>query len=167
MNSVKIRDIVTRDKTPWQRLWRSYCDFYRTTLSPATTDSTWQRIVDPQSPFIGRIAELDGEIAGFSLSVIHESSWTIAPVCYLEDLFVEPAVRGRGVGAALIQDIVHYSRQNGWARVHWHTEANNVSARRLYDRFCEADGFVRYRLSLDCNRSSLVQGRPGRRSREP
>jgi len=149
MSLVKIRDIVTEDQTAWRRLWTGYCDFYRTALSPAVIESTWARIVDPQSAFVGRIAELDDEVAGFSLSVIHECSWTIAPVCYLEDLYVKPDARGRGVGLALLEDIIRLSRQNAWARVYWNTEADNASARRLYDRFSQADGFVRYRLYLD------------------
>ena len=146
---MKIRDIVAEDRTAWRELWTGYCDFYRSALPPAVTESTWQRIVDPQSAFVGRIAELGGEIAGFSLSVIHECSWTLAPVCYLEDLYVKPDARGRGVGSALIEDVLRLSRQNAWARVYWNTEADNASARRLYDRFCQADGFVRYRLYLD------------------
>ena len=146
---MRIREIVAEDRTAWRELWTGYCDFYRSALPPAVTESTWQRIVDPQSAFIGRIAEVGGEIAGFSLSVIHECSWTLAPVCYLEDLYVKPDARGRGVGSALIEDVLRLSRQNAWARVYWNTEADNASARRLYDRFCEADGFVRYRLYLD------------------
>jgi GNAT superfamily N-acetyltransferase len=149
MSLVETRDIVTEDQAAWRRLWSSYCDFYGTALPPAVTESTWKRIVDPQSAFVGRIAELDGEIVGFSLSVIHECSWTIAPVCYLEDLYVKPDARGRGIGSALIEDIIRLSRQNAWARVYWNTEADNAAARRLYDRFCQADGFVRYRLYLD------------------
>jgi GNAT superfamily N-acetyltransferase len=149
MSLAKIRDVVTEDRTAWRELWTGYCDFYRTSLSPSVSESTWERIVDPQSAFVGRIAELSGEIAGFSVSVIHDCSWTIAPVCYLEDLYVKPEARGRGVGAALIEDIIRVSRQNGWARVYWNTEADNATARRLYDRFCQADGYVRYRLYLD------------------
>lgn len=79
ISSMKLRDIVIEDGSAWRRLWKGYCDFYRTALPPAVIKSTWERIVDPKSAFVGRIAELDGEIAGFSLSVIHECSWTIAP----------------------------------------------------------------------------------------
>jgi GNAT superfamily N-acetyltransferase len=146
---VKVREIEPRDQAAWRKLWSGYCDFYRTALPPAVTEATWERIVDPQSTFIGRVAELDGEITGFSLSVVHACSWTIAPVGYLEDLYVMPAARGRGVGLALVEDIVGLARRNAWARVYWHTEADNASARRLYDRFGEADNFVRYRLRLE------------------
>ena len=97
---------------------------------------------------IGRIAEREGCIAGFSVSVLHESSWTSSPSCYLEDLFVDPNVRGAGVGRALVQDLIDLGRARGWARLYWHTQADNERARRLYDLFVEADSFVRYRVTL-------------------
>jgi len=149
MSLVKIREIEPRDEAAWRQLWAGYCDFYRAQIAPAVTEATWRRVVDPQSAFVGRVAELRGEVAGFSISVIHECSWTIAPVCYLEDLYVAPAARGRGLGVALIEDIVALARKNEWARLYWHTRADNAAARRLYDRFSEADEFVRYRLFLD------------------
>jgi ribosomal protein S18 acetylase RimI-like enzyme len=52
------------------------------------------------------------------------------------------------VGRALVQDLIDLGRARGWARLYWHTQANNERARRLYDKFVEADNFVRYRLTL-------------------
>ena len=86
-------------------------------------------------------------LAGFSVSVVHESTWTLAPVCYLEDLFVAPKFRSRGIGRLLIQDLVDRAKSNGWSRLYWHTRASNP-ARRLYDEFAKADDFVRYRRTF-------------------
>jgi len=86
---------------------------------------------------------------GFSTAVLHEGTWTTAPTCYLEDLFVDPALRGGGVGRALIQNLIDLGRSRGWSRLYWHTQAGNATARRLYDSFVQADDFVRYRLALD------------------
>ena len=61
----------------------------------------------PASPLFGRIAEWDGRIAGFTrYAVLHEGSWTIRPCCYLEDLFLAPDLRGRGIARALIDDLL-------------------------------------------------------------
>jgi ribosomal protein S18 acetylase RimI-like enzyme len=68
--------------------------------------------------------------------------------CYLEDLYVDPVVRGHGIGRALIDDLVRLGRDNGWSRIYWHTRQSNEAARRLYDKFAKADDFVRYRLFL-------------------
>jgi GNAT superfamily N-acetyltransferase len=90
------------------------------------------------------VAEVEGEVVGFANCVVHENTWETQAVCYLEDLFVTPGVRGQGVGAALLEWLRNAMRAEGWARLYWTTRADNVQARRLYDRFTQADDFVRY-----------------------
>jgi GNAT superfamily N-acetyltransferase len=92
---------------------------------------------------------LDDRVIGFTASVIHEATWSRDPVCYLEDLFVDQSARGKGIGRALIQDLIDLGREHGWSRIYWHTRADNLAARRLYDKFVPADDFVRYRLFLN------------------
>jgi GNAT superfamily N-acetyltransferase len=143
-----VRDIREDDAQDWRRLWAGYNDFYEASVPADVTEHTLRRLLDPTSSLIGRIAEIDARIAGFSVSVLHDSSWTSSPICYLEDLFVDPSLRGGGVGRALIQDLVDLGRARGWSRLYWHTQADNQRARRLYDAFVEADDFIRYRLTL-------------------
>lgn len=145
--TVLIRDIAAADREAWFRLWAGYNAFYETSVAPHTTERTWQRMLDANVPFFGRIAEVEGRAAGFSLCVLHEGTWVDAPVCYLEDLFVDPASRGRGVGRRLIEDLVALARSSGWSRLYWHTREDNP-ARKLYDEFTQADDFVRYRLQF-------------------
>lgn len=142
---IRIRDPAPADQAAWRALWSGYNQFYGADIPDAVTARTWQRILDPASPIFCRLAIVDDEVAGFSVSVLHDSTWTIAPVCYLEDLFVAPRLRGRGVGRALIDDLVARAKAEGWARLYWHTRANNP-ARQLYDTFGTIDDFVRYRL---------------------
>ncbi|MBI5314301.1 MAG: GNAT family N-acetyltransferase [Methylocystis sp.] len=143
-----IRDIREADATAWRGLWAGYNDFYETAVPIDVTELTLRRLLDPTSALIGRIAEREGRVVGFSVSVLHDSSWTSSPTCYLEDLFVDPNVRGAGLGRALVQDLIDLGRARGWARLYWHTQAGNERARRLYDSFVEADTFVRYRVTL-------------------
>ncbi|BDV33400.1 GNAT family N-acetyltransferase [Methylocystis iwaonis] len=143
-----VRDMRAPDAEDWRRLWAGYNAFYESTVPADVTEYTLRRLLDPSSPLIGRIAETDGRIAGFTISVLHESTWTMAPSCYLEDLFVDPGLRGGGVGQALIQDLIDLGRAQGWSRIYWHTRTDNARARRLYDKFAGADDFVRYRLTL-------------------
>ncbi|MEO7548500.1 MAG: GNAT family N-acetyltransferase, partial [Ramlibacter sp.] len=65
-------------------------------------------------------------------------------VCYLEDLYVLPSARGHGIGKGLIEWLRNAMRAEGWARVYWVTRQDNANARRLYDQFTQADGYVRY-----------------------
>jgi GNAT superfamily N-acetyltransferase len=146
---ITVRAATRADEPRWRELWAGYNAFYETDVPECTTQSTWRRILNPAVPMLGRVAEVDGRVVGFSNSVLHESTWAAAPVCYLEDLFVDTAVRGSGVGRMLLQDLVVLARQNGWPKLYWHTRANNLTARRLYGSFTRADDFVRYVVSLD------------------
>lgn len=144
-----IRTAAAADETEWRRLWAGYLDFYETVVPAHVTNATWTRMLDPGSSMLGRVAEGDKGLLGFTISVVHPSTWSDRSIAYLEDLFVDPQDRSRGLGRALIDDLLELARQHGWSRLYWHTNAGNSVARRLYDRYCPADGFVRYRLFLD------------------
>ena len=110
------------DEAAWRRLWAGYLAFYESRSEPRTvTAATWQRLFMPGSGMVGRMAEWEGAVAGFTISVVHPGSWEIEPRCYLEDLFVDPATRGRGLGRALIEDLLALGRERGWSRLYWHT----------------------------------------------
>ncbi len=139
---------MAADEQGWRRLWSDYNTFYEVCIPESVSARTWQRILDPASTIFCRIAMIDDEIAGFSISVLHQSTWTVMPVCYLEDLFVAPQFRRQGCGRLLIQDLLDRAKSKGWSRLYWHTRVSNP-ARALYDEFAAADDFVRYRLTLD------------------
>jgi GNAT superfamily N-acetyltransferase len=147
MSSV-VRYASPEDETRWRELWADYLSFYGVSIANDITDLTWRRVFDPASAIFMRVAELDGKVVGFALCLTHEGTWTRAPDCYLEDLFVAEEARGKGVGKALLDDLVAVSRQNGWTRLYWHTSESNAAARRLYDRYVESDGHIRYRITL-------------------
>ena len=139
-----IRSTLPSDEPAWRRLWRGYCDFYGVALADEVTNRTWQRILDPDSAVMCIVAEVQGQVQGFAHCVVHENTWETQPVCYLEDLFVAPGVRGQGIAHALIEWLRNAMRAEGWARLYWMTAADNDTARRVYDSFAKADGFVRY-----------------------
>jgi GNAT superfamily N-acetyltransferase len=144
MTPCVIRAALPSDEPAWRALWQGYCDFYRVQLAPEVSDRTWKRVLDPDSAVMCVVAEVESQVYGFANCVVHENTWESQPVCYLEDLFVTPAARGHGLGGALIEWLRNAMRAEGWARLYWMTDADNKDARRLYDRFAEADGFVRY-----------------------
>lgn len=145
--TVQIRDATPDDEADWRRLWDGYLAFYEATIAPDITARTWARIIDPRSAIFARLADVDGRVSGFSVSVLHEGTWVPGPVCYLEDLFVDPEARGQGLGRMLIRDLVERGKQEHWSGLYWHTRRDNP-ARRLYDEFVAADDFIRYRLLL-------------------
>lgn len=142
-----IRDARETDEAAWRTLWAGYLAFYGTEVSEEVTAFTWARILDPASRVSMRVAEEDGRLLGFAIHHYHDSTWDIAPEGYLEDLFVDGAARGKGVGRALIDDLVAISRRHGWRGIYWHVSEKNERARKLYDSYVETDGHLRYRLA--------------------
>lgn len=146
--TLTIRDAIATDEQAWRKLWAGYLAFYKVSLDPAVTDSTWKRIIDPASPVAMRVAEKDGELAGFAIHLLHPSTWVLNNDCYLEDLYLDETFRGCGIGRALLDDLVDLSKKNGWQRLYWHTDEGNTTARKLYDTYVKTDGHVRYRMRI-------------------
>jgi len=144
-----VRALAAVDRPVWERHWAVYCDFYGEEVPAITTETTWSRIMDAASPLKGWGAyDGSGNLIGFAHTVLHPHTWSPKTLCYLEDLFVAQPFRGRDVGHALITFLWRKAEQEGWGRLYWHTETTNTAARRLYDRFRPADGYVRYTLTL-------------------
>jgi GNAT superfamily N-acetyltransferase len=143
-----VRDVALADEAAWRDLWQQYVAFYQASVPQQVTDRTWQRLLAREDRMIGRVAEHDGRVVGFSVAMLHAASWRLGPSCYLEDLYVASQARGLGVGRALIKDLLAMGRCEGWGDVYWLTRASNTAARRLYDSFVPADDFVRYRINL-------------------
>lgn len=147
--AIRVTSATPEDYLTWHRLWCAYTKYFGTDLSDAITAHTWQRILDPESRVSCRIAKLDGQVAGFAVLVLHDGTWTNVPICYLEDLYVDELQRSRGVGRALLDDVIELAKDQNWSRLYWHTKSANAAARQLYDSYIDADPFVRYRIVFD------------------
>lgn len=144
-----IRCAEAADEGAWRRLWDAYLAFYAADVPADVSRLTWQRALDPDQPLWARVASRgDARLCGFAIAVLHPATWSTGPVCYLEDLFVDPPARCQGIGRALIDDLFRLGRERGCSQIYWHTHQDNAPARRLYDRHGPADGFVRYRFPL-------------------
>jgi GNAT superfamily N-acetyltransferase len=139
------------DRARWLELWFGYLEFYGATLDPRTHDATWTRILDDTSPILGlglRVGGADGELAGIAHAVFHETTWAVGPVCYLSDLFVDPALRGKGAARELIGALAQIARDRGCSRYYWLTHEDNARARILYDQVAANLGFIEYEHTL-------------------
>ncbi len=143
--SVSIRALGEGDRDAWLPLWQGYLTFYETSVSDDVTAETWRRIVDPAGP-INAFGAFDdaGGLVGFVHFLFHPVTWSISQRCYLEDLFVNPDVRGTGAGRALIEAVYGAADEAGADQVYWLTAQDNTTARRLYDRVARLTPFVKY-----------------------
>jgi GNAT superfamily N-acetyltransferase len=148
MMTITIRKIKASDERCWRELWDAYTRFYEREPSEPFTRHTWERIMDAACPVHAIVAEREaGDVIGIANYVIHVSTSLPTPVCYLQDLFVDPGRRAAGVGRHLIDWLVLEMKAQGWSRLYWHTKENNYRARGLYDKFTPHSGFLRYVLN--------------------
>jgi GNAT superfamily N-acetyltransferase len=144
-----VRAVALADFPQWQLLWEGYNRFYgRNALPAEITQMTWSRFFDAYEPVYALVAEKDGQLLGLVHYLFHRSTILIEPTCYLQDLFTNAAVRGQGVGRALIEAVYERARIAGSPRVYWHTHESNSTAMRLYDKVAQRSGFVVYRKQL-------------------
>ena len=145
MAEVAIRRLEAGDRDAWQRMWTGYLDFYRTAVAAEIYETSWQRLLgDDPRDFAGLVAAVDGKPAGLAHYLFHRHGWKVRDVCYLQDLWVEPGMRGHGVGAALIRAVYDAADAAGAADVYWLTAEDNHPARRLYDRVGRLTPFIKY-----------------------
>lgn len=142
---ITVRPVRAEDEADWRRLWADYLAFYQTTLPSKVFESTFARLRahDPQE-FHGLVAVVDNKVVGLAHYLFHRHCWRIENVCYLQDLYADPSVRGTGVGRRLIEAVYAAADAKGAPSVYWSTQTGNHTARKLYDQIGELTDFLKY-----------------------
>jgi GNAT superfamily N-acetyltransferase len=143
-----IAPLSKADYDAWLKLWQNYLTFYETRLPPSTTEKTWRNLLDDDMPIYGFGAWQDEMLVGITHVVLHPNTWNTTECCYLEDLYVSEAVRGKGVGRALIEQVYEFAHGKNCNRVYWTTQEDNATARNLYDSIAIKTDMVQYRKDL-------------------
>ena len=147
--TLTIRAIEEKDKDQWLKLWAGYLEFYKSTISLEQTELTWKRLINNEQKMFGFVAESEEGVIGFTHCLFRPSTWTETDYCYLEDLFVDPNIRGKGIGRALMNKVVELAKEKNSKRVYWTTQEFNKTARVLYDSITPVSEFVQYRLKIN------------------
>lgn len=79
------------------------------------------------------IAEYEGEAAGFAFFFFNYSTWHGRPGIHLEDLFVEPRFRGKGIGRGLLKAVAEVAIEKQCTRLNWHVLGWNQPAIDFYE----------------------------------
>lgn len=135
------REIRESDRATWDGLWAGYLEFYEQSLSDEMTEITWGRFFNDYG-LKGFVAELDGGVVGFAHCWFTNTTWLEKPDLYLEDLFVSPTARRRGVGEFLIQGCADFALASGSSRLYWQTQRKNKSAQRLYNKVASLSEYI-------------------------
>lgn len=145
--AVRVRRIEPRDKMAWLPLFKGYIAFYKASVADDVIDETWTRLLSGSEGFhIGLVAvDATDTPVGLAHILFHRSTWSKTWYCYLEDLFVTPALRAGGVGRGLIDAVYREADARGATRTHWTTQETNYRARGLYDHLATKSPFIQYR----------------------
>ena len=117
----------------------------------ATEDSVRTALFGPAPRVFCEIAEADGEPAGFALWFYNYSTFLARHGIYLEDLFVDPRFRGRGIGKALLANLAARTVREGCGRLEWSVLDWNAPSITFYERLGAqpVNGWTVYRLTGD------------------
>ncbi len=143
--TVTIRPLVAEDEAVWRDLWTAYLTFYKSSVPEAVYQSTFTRLLgDDSADFNALVAEQDGRVVGLVHYLFHRHCWRVENVCYLQDLYADPSVRGAGIGRRLIEAVYAAADDAGAPAVYWLTQDDNTAGRRLYDRVGQHTNFIKY-----------------------
>jgi len=147
--NVSIRHLEQNDRKSWEPLFQGYLKFYESILPDDVISETWSRILSTDAQFhvgLGAI-NADNELIGIAHILFHRSTWSKSYYCYLEDLFVDPNKRAKGVGRQLIEAVYKEADARNCTRTYWATQEFNYRARGLYDQVATKSPFLQYRRS--------------------
>ncbi len=145
--TLTVRPLCTDDYPQWRPLWDGYTHFYECYLDESVTAATGTGRSQIHHFCFAVSWRRTAASSASPCASCMKGPRSTAPVCYLEDLFVDAAERGAGAGKALIDALIDEGKREGWSKLYWVTRMNNP-ARKLYDHYGEADDYVRYRISL-------------------
>ena len=130
-----LRAAEPRDVAAIVGLIRELAEFERLThLLEVTPEGLHPHLFGPRPAAEALVAELDGRLVGFALFFTNFSTFLGKPGLYLEDLYVQPAHRGAGIGRALLQRLAGLANARGCGRFEWSVLDWNVDAIRFYER---------------------------------
>jgi ribosomal protein S18 acetylase RimI-like enzyme len=144
-----IRPIATADETRWRELFVAYGVFYKTEFTQTILDGVWAWLMHPSHPVSALVAESDGAVIGFAMFREHPDTFSAGPSLYLDDLYVDPAARGKGAATALIEAVRAEAKARSITEVRWQTSADNFTAQRVYDKLAKKADWITYELDAN------------------
>lgn len=149
-NEVVVRPVVETDHMAFLAMWEDFVS-----LAPDEPgeremgELNWSRMMDAATGLRGIVA-VDGsdEPIGFTLFLTFPFTWSRGDACYLQDIYVRPQSRGKGVAQAMIGQLRDLGEAAGWFKIFWMTQPDNFDAQRVYDKVAKRMDYLRYDLNV-------------------
>lgn len=142
--TIDVRPVTADDADSWKTLYAGYRAFYKLQDDDALVARTWSWILGGEHGMVGLIATEGDAVVGLANARWFARPSSGAMGLYVDDLFVAPDVRLRGVGRALLARVAGVAGESGANVVRWITAADNAAARRLYDAVASETPWVTY-----------------------
>jgi GNAT superfamily N-acetyltransferase len=128
-----IREALPSDAADLLRLIRGLAEYEKEPDAVVTTAADLEKALFGPDPRVhAHVAEEDGRVVGMAIWFLAFSTWTGRHSLYLEDIFVEPGLRSRGVGRALMRRLAARALELGCARMDWSVLVWNEPAMAFY-----------------------------------
>jgi len=145
-----IRRVIPTDVTAVTAMIHELAEFERAPEECTVTETDMSAaLFDEPTTLRGHVAEVDGEIAAMALWFLNFSTWDGVAGVYLEDLFVRPQFRRRGLARALLAVLARECVDNGYTRLSWAVLNWNTDSIALYEAIGgqPQSDWISYRLS--------------------
>ncbi|MBF9336462.1 GNAT family N-acetyltransferase [Microbacterium lacticum] len=145
---VVVRPVASEDEVAWKRLYHGYRDFYKLSRDEEIVNRVWEWVTNGQYSIQGLlVADGDGNAIGLAniRAFARPSSGSMG--IYLDDLYTDPAFRGRGAATALLREVRQIAGAQDATVVRWITSADNTTARSVYDQNAVLTKWVTYDMT--------------------
>lgn len=145
-----IRKAEAHDRDAFLEMWRDFVSLIPDEPGNHQMGETnWNRIMDPDHDLQCIVAAGDdGRPQGFTLFLAFAFTWSTGDACYLQDIYVQPQNRGKGIAQAMIEHLRQLGQEAGWFKIFWMTQADNTAAQRVYDKVAKRMDYWRYDLDV-------------------
>ncbi len=148
MGEITIAPPRPQDYPDWRRLYEGYATFYNMPMDDAIAGRVWGWLLDPQHVLEALLARAGEQVVGLAPFRAMPRSLTGSMAGFLDDLFVDPRLRGQRIADSLIAAMAARGRERGWTLIRWLTADNNYRARGAYDRIAKRTMWITYQMDI-------------------